>query len=89
MAELRPSILVIEDDPALQRFLRVTLEAQNFIVIIADTAGVAKCPDSRAWATADAAADGGRSPSAVQTGVSSGACRRRRSSSRTWSRPWP
>ena len=37
MAELRPTIVVIEDDPALQRFLRVTLEAQNFNIIIADT----------------------------------------------------
>jgi len=33
MSELRPTILVIEDEPALQRFLRVTLEAQNFKVI--------------------------------------------------------
>src|SRR4051794_38032396 len=38
MPELRPTILVIEDEPALQRFLRVTLEAQNFKVIEA-TAG--------------------------------------------------
>ena len=36
MAELRPTVLVIEDDPALQRFLRVTLEAQNFNVIVTD-----------------------------------------------------
>ena len=33
MSELRPTILIIEDEPALQRFLRVTLEAQNFKVI--------------------------------------------------------
>src|SRR5213596_1416447 len=33
MSELRPTILVIEDEPPLQRFLRVTLEAQNFKVI--------------------------------------------------------
>src|SRR4051812_30483201 len=37
MPELRPTILVIEDEPALQRFLRVTLEAQNFKVIEAPT----------------------------------------------------
>jgi two-component system KDP operon response regulator KdpE len=36
MAELRPTILVIEDEPALQRFLRVTLEAQDYKVIVAD-----------------------------------------------------
>jgi two-component system KDP operon response regulator KdpE len=33
MPALRPTILIIEDEPALQRFLRVTLEAQNFKVI--------------------------------------------------------
>src|SRR5215216_6429537 len=33
MSELRPTILVIEDEPPLQRFLRVTLETQNFKVI--------------------------------------------------------
>src|SRR5579872_6241419 len=33
MAELRPNILVIEDEPPLQKFLRVTLEAQNYNVI--------------------------------------------------------
>ena len=37
MPELRPTILIIEDEPALQRFLRVTLEAQNFKVIEAET----------------------------------------------------
>ena len=37
MPELRPTILVIEDEPALQRFLRVTLEAQKFKVIEAQT----------------------------------------------------
>src|SRR5213083_2178327 len=36
MAELKPTILVIEDEPPLQRFLRVTLEAQNFRVIEAE-----------------------------------------------------
>jgi two-component system KDP operon response regulator KdpE len=38
MPELRPSILIIEDEPALQKFLRVTLEAQNFKIIEAATA---------------------------------------------------
>ena len=33
MAEVRPNILVIEDEPPLQKFLRVTLEAQNYNVI--------------------------------------------------------
>src|SRR3954447_5825925 len=37
MPELRPTILVIEDEPALQRFFRVTLESQNFKVIEATT----------------------------------------------------
>ena len=37
MPELRPTILVIEDEPPLQRFLRATLEAQNFKVIQATT----------------------------------------------------
>jgi two-component system, OmpR family, KDP operon response regulator KdpE len=37
MPELRPTILIIEDEPSLQRFLRVTLEAQNFKVIVAET----------------------------------------------------
>jgi two-component system, OmpR family, KDP operon response regulator KdpE len=37
MSELRPTILIIEDEPALQRFLRVTLTAQNFNVIEAPT----------------------------------------------------
>lgn len=37
MPELRPTILVIEDEPPLQRFLRVTLEAQDFKVIEAAT----------------------------------------------------
>ena len=36
MSELRPTILIIEDEPALQRFLRVTLEAQHFKVIEAE-----------------------------------------------------
>jgi two-component system KDP operon response regulator KdpE len=36
LSELRPTILVIEDEPSLQRFLRVTLEAQNFKVIEAE-----------------------------------------------------
>src|SRR5205809_846040 len=33
MAELRPTILVIEDEPPLKRFLRITLESQNYTVI--------------------------------------------------------
>lgn len=33
MAELRPNILVIEDNPPLKKFLRVTLETQNYAVI--------------------------------------------------------
>ncbi len=33
MADLKPTVLVIEDEPPLQRFLRVTLEAQSFKVI--------------------------------------------------------
>jgi len=33
MAELRPTILVIEDEPALKRFLRITLESQKYVVI--------------------------------------------------------
>src|SRR4051794_10716488 len=33
MATLKPTILVIEDDPSLQKFLRVTLESQNYSVI--------------------------------------------------------
>ncbi|MGB7157201.1 MAG: response regulator [Tepidisphaeraceae bacterium] len=33
MPELKPTILVIEDEAPLQRFLRVTLESQNFKVI--------------------------------------------------------
>jgi two-component system KDP operon response regulator KdpE len=37
MSELRPTILVIEDEPPLQRFLRVTLEAQDFKVLEAVT----------------------------------------------------
>lgn len=35
MSEPRPTILVIEDEPPLQKFLRVTLEAQNYHVILA------------------------------------------------------
>src|SRR5437016_5012201 len=38
MAEPRPTILAIEDDPSLQRFLRVTLENQNYKVIQASRA---------------------------------------------------
>lgn len=37
MPELRPTILIIEDEPSLQGFLRVTLEAQNLKVIDAST----------------------------------------------------
>jgi len=33
MAELRHTILVIEDEPALKKFLRITLESQNYTVI--------------------------------------------------------
>ena len=33
MATLKPTILVIEDEPPLRRFLRVTLESQNYKVI--------------------------------------------------------
>jgi len=33
MRPLNPTILVIEDEPALQRFLRITLETQNYKVI--------------------------------------------------------
>src|SRR5436190_7426161 len=33
MAELHPVILVIEDEPPLKKFLRVTLESQNYTVI--------------------------------------------------------
>jgi len=33
MATLKPTILVIEDEPSLQKFLRVTLESQNYNVI--------------------------------------------------------
>ncbi len=37
MPELKPTILVIEDEAPLQKFLRVTLEAQDFKVIEAPT----------------------------------------------------
>jgi two-component system KDP operon response regulator KdpE len=33
MAESKPTILVIEDEPALQKFLRVTLSSQNYHVV--------------------------------------------------------
>ena len=33
MAEPRPTVLVIEDEPPLQKFLRVTLESQGYAVI--------------------------------------------------------
>src|SRR5438270_10817830 len=33
MAELRPTILVIEDEPPLKKFLRITLQSQNYAVI--------------------------------------------------------
>jgi two-component system KDP operon response regulator KdpE len=33
MANLKPTILVIEDEPSLRKFLRVTLESQNYKVI--------------------------------------------------------
>jgi two-component system KDP operon response regulator KdpE len=38
MAEPVATILVVEDDPALQRFLRVTLETQAYQVFVAGTA---------------------------------------------------
>ena len=37
MAELPPSVLVIEDDPALQKFLRLTLTNHQYRVIEAST----------------------------------------------------
>jgi two-component system, OmpR family, KDP operon response regulator KdpE len=37
MAEPKPTILVIEDEPALQKFLRLTLETQGYGVIEAAT----------------------------------------------------
>jgi two-component system KDP operon response regulator KdpE len=37
MADLMPTILVIEDDPPLQKFLRVTLESHDFHVIQTST----------------------------------------------------
>jgi two-component system KDP operon response regulator KdpE len=36
MADVKPTILAIEDDPSLQKFLRVTLSAENYKVIEAD-----------------------------------------------------
>src|SRR3954469_4838899 len=33
MSKLRPTILVLEDDPSLRRFLQVTLEGQDYKVI--------------------------------------------------------
>jgi two-component system KDP operon response regulator KdpE len=33
MPELRPTILIIEDEPPLKKFLRITLESQNYRVI--------------------------------------------------------
>jgi two-component system KDP operon response regulator KdpE len=33
MAQLKPTILVIEDEPSLRKFLRVTLESNNYRVI--------------------------------------------------------
>ena len=36
MSDPRPTILAIEDDPSLQKFLRVTLSSQNYKVIEAD-----------------------------------------------------
>jgi two-component system KDP operon response regulator KdpE len=33
MADLKPTILVIEDEPPLRRFLRVTLESENYRVV--------------------------------------------------------
>jgi two-component system KDP operon response regulator KdpE len=36
MADAAPLILVIEDEPPLQKFLRVTLESQNYRVVEAD-----------------------------------------------------
>ena len=34
MAEPKPTILVIEDEPALQKFLRLTLGTQDYNVIV-------------------------------------------------------
>src|SRR3954465_9289718 len=33
MVELRPTILVIEDEPALKKFLRITLASQDYVVL--------------------------------------------------------
>jgi two-component system KDP operon response regulator KdpE len=38
MPDLKPTILVIEDEPPLQKFLRLTLTSQNYNVIEATTA---------------------------------------------------
>jgi two-component system KDP operon response regulator KdpE len=38
MADHKPTILVIEDEPALQRFLRLTLSTQDYNVVEATTA---------------------------------------------------
>src|SRR6267154_6771454 len=35
MSEPRPTILVIEDEPPLQKFLRLTLENEQYSVIVA------------------------------------------------------
>src|SRR2546430_6614168 len=37
MADPKPTVLVIEDDPPLQKFLRVTLGTQDYNVIVAAT----------------------------------------------------
>ena len=49
MPDPRATILVIEDEPALQRFLRVTLESQDFKIIEAATgeAGLRQAASSR------------------------------------------
>src|SRR6185437_6384687 len=33
MSELHPTILIVEDEPALQKLLRVTLESQNYKIL--------------------------------------------------------
>src|SRR5215204_2340235 len=37
MAELKPTILVIEDEPPLQKFLRLTLGTQDYAIVEAST----------------------------------------------------
>src|SRR5215208_6964272 len=37
MSQLKPTILVVEDEPALAKFLRITLNSQDYAVIEAQT----------------------------------------------------